>query len=393
VQGDGEAITPRPPTGEGDTDRVLLAINAGSSSVKCALFTDSVQPSILHRASLEGSGGDSVTPLLAWIDAHTPRTAIAAIGHRLVHGGPTYTEPQVISGDVRDELTRLVPFAPNHLPAEMTFIDALGAHVPGVPQVACFDTAFHRTMPEVARRLAIPAEYHRRGIQRYGFHGLSYSFLLEELARVSGSAGAGGRVILAHLGHGSSLAAVRDGISIDTTMGLTPLGGVVMSTRAGDLDPGVVTYIARTDRLSADRVEEILSHRSGLLALSGTTADMRQLLTRQRDDASARFAVHGYVYSIVKAIGAFAAVLGGVDTLVFSGGIGEHAAPVRERICEALGFLGVSLDASANNAHARIISAAASRITVRVLPTNEELMIARATYRVVARDKSHAGNH
>lgn len=393
MQGDAEAITPRPPTRQGDPDRVLLAINAGSSSVKCALFTQSAQPAVLQRGVLEGSGRASVTPLLAWIDAHTPRTAIAAIGHRLVHGGPTYTEPQVISGDVRDELTRLVPFAPNHLPAEMTLIDALGAQFPGVPQVACFDTAFHRTMPEVARRLAIPAEYHRRGIQRYGFHGLSYSFLLEELARVSGSDRARGRVILAHLGHGSSLAAVRDGISIDTTMGLTPLGGVVMSTRAGDLDPGVVTYIARTDGLSADQVEEILSDRSGLLALSGTTADMRQLLTRQRDDASARCAVDAYVYSIVKAIGAFAAVLGGVDTLVFSGGIGEHAAPVRERICAALGFLGVSVDSPANHAHAGVISAPVSRITVRVLPTNEELMIARATYRVVARDESHAGNH
>src|SRR5262249_42702977 len=215
-------------------------------------------------------------------------------------------------------LERLVPFAPNHLPEEIAIIDALDEHEPGIPQVACFDTAFHQRMPAVARRLPIPAAYDRRGIRRYGFHGLSYTFLMEEAARGAGPDAARGRIILAHLGNGSSLAAVRDGLSLDTTMAFTPIGGVVMSTRSGDLDPGIVTHIARADGLSADQVEEMLSKHSGLLGLSGTTSDMQQLLARERDDASAQLAVWAYVYSVVKAIGGFAAVLGGLDTLVFS---------------------------------------------------------------------------
>jgi acetate kinase len=207
---------------------------------------------------------------------------------------------------------------------------------------------------------------------------------MEELSRLAGADAARGRIILAHLGNGSSLAAVRDGSSLDTTMAFTPIGGVVMSTRSGDLDPGVLTYIARTDGMSADQIEEILSQRSGLLGLSGSTGDMQQLLARERDDEPAQLAIKTYIYSVVKAIGGFIAVLGGLDTLVFSGGIGEHAAVVRARICDALAFLGVSLDSTANESHADVISKGTSRVTVRVIPTNEELMIARATYRVVA---------
>jgi acetate kinase len=363
--------------------KVLLAVNAGSSSVKCALFSYGAGPTSLARCAIDGTGAAAVPALLAWVDARTERSAIAGVGHRVVHGGPHYSEPQRISPCVRDELIRLVPFAPNHLPEEMAIIDALAAHVPGVPQIACFDTAFHQRMPEVAKRLPIPASYEQRGVRRYGFHGLSYAFLVEELSRIGGPDGARGRAVLAHLGNGSSLAAVRDGVSIDTTMAFTPMGGVVMSTRSGDLDPGVVTYLGRTERLSADQVEDILSQRSGLLALSGTTSDMRQLLAAERDDASARLAVQAYVYSIVKAIGGFAAVLGGLDALVFSGGIGEHAAVIRARICDPLTFLGVSLDPIANDSHAAVISRPNSRVTVRVIPTNEELMIARAAYRVL----------
>jgi acetate kinase len=364
--------------------RVLLAVNAGSSSVKCALFDCGAGPTLRERGAIDGAGAAAVPALLGWVDARSDRSAIAAIGHRIVHGGPRYSEPQRISVDVRDELLRLVPFAPNHLPEEIAILDALAAHLPGVPQIACFDTAFHQRMPEVAKRLPIPASYHERGVRRYGFHGLSYAFLVEELSRVTGADPAGGRAILAHLGNGSSLAAVRDGISIDTTMAFTPIGGVVMSTRSGDLDPGVVTYLGRTERLSTDQVEDILSMHSGLLGLSGTTSDMRQLLAAEGEDASARLAVQAYVYSIVKAIGGFAAVLGGLDALVFSGGIGEHAAAIRGRICEALTFLGVSLDPTANASHAGVISRPNSRITVRVIPANEELMIARATYRVLS---------
>jgi acetate kinase len=365
---------------------VLLAVNGGSSSVKCALFSWDEHPQPLDRGVLESTGAGCVPALLAWIDAHTARSALVAIGHRIVHGGPQYTGPREISGQVRDELRRLVPFAPNHLPEEMAIIDALADHAPGIPQVACFDTAFHQQMPEVAQRLPIPASYHRRGVRRYGFHGLSYTYLMEELSRVAGSDAAQGRIVLAHLGNGSSLAAIRDGSSVDTTMALTPIGGVVMSTRSGDLDPGVVTYIGRTEGLRADQVDEILSARSGLLGLSETTGDMQQLLAREDDDALARHAVQAYVYSVVKAIGGFAAVLGGLDTLVFSGGIGEHASAVRARICAALTFLGVVLDPAANDSHRGVISQDASRVTVRVIPTNEELMIARATYRVLAKD-------
>jgi acetate kinase len=365
---------------------VLLAVNAGSSNVKCALFSYTARPTSLERGVLEGTGAGCVPALLAWVDLHAERSAIAAVGHRIVHGGPRYSEPQTISRRVRDELGELVPFAPNHLPHEIAIIDALADHVPAVPQVACFDTAFHQRMPEVARRLAIPAAYDRRGVRRYGFHGLSYTFLMEELSRLVGSDALRRRIVLAHLGNGSSLAAIRDGVSVDTTMAFTPIGGVVMSTRSGDLDPGVVTYIGRTEAASADQLEEILSKHSGLLGLSGTTSDMQQLLARQRDDAAARLAVEAYVYSVVKAIGGFAAVLGGLDTLVFSGGIGEHATVIRARICDALTFLGVSLDSSANESHAGVISRDGSRVAVRVIPTNEELMIARATYRVVAAD-------
>jgi acetate kinase len=371
--------------------QVILTVNAGSSSVKCGLFSYSASPASVTRSVLDRRGAAGVPDILEWVDAHMERSTIAAVGHRIVHGGPLYTEPQMISPKVRDALVRFVPFAPNHLPDEIAIIDALAVQVPGVPHVACFDTAFHHEMPDVARRLPIPASYDRRGIRRYGFHGLSYAFLMEELSRVAGADAARGRIVLAHLGNGSSLAAVRGGASIDTTMAFTPIGGLMMSTRSGDLDPGVVTYIARADDVSADELDEILSKHSGLLALSGTTGDMQQLLARLRDDASAQLAVRAYVYSVVKAIGAFTAALGGLDTLVFSGGIGEHAAVIRAQVCDALTFLGVSLDSAANDRHAGVISQRGSRVTVRVMPTNEELMIARATYRVAAADNPHDG--
>lgn len=362
----------------------ILAVNGGSSSIKSALFTCSARPELLARGTLDGARSQSIPALLAWVDAHVDPSALAAIGHRLVHGGPRLFRPQAITAAVRADLAQLVPFAPNHLPQEIALVDALDAHVPGIPQVACFDTAFHAGMPDVARRLPIPAAFDRRGIRRYGFHGLSYGYLMEELSRVAGENAARGRIILAHLGNGSSIAAVRDGVSIDTTMAFTPIGGVVMSTRSGDLDPGVVTYLGRTESLSADQVEDVLSSQSGLLGISGTTGDMRELLARQPEDPAARLAVDMYVYSVVKATGGFAAILGGVETLVFSGGIGEHAATVRSRICEALAFLGVALDEKANDAHAAVISVPSSRVIVRVIPTNEELMIARATWRVLS---------
>jgi acetate kinase len=363
------------------TPHRLLAVNVGSSSIKCGLFTCAADPDLLVHRTIAATGPDALNEVIAWTDGQTAPSALAAIGHRIVHGGPSHREPQLITRTLREDLTRLVAFAPNHLPQELSLIDRLAQRLPGVPQVACFDTAFHRGMPEVARRLPLPDSYHARGIQRYGFHGLSYAFLMEELARIAGNDTARGRVILAHLGNGSSLAAVRDGIGIDTTMAFTPIGGVVMSTRSGDLDPGVITYLARTERLSADAIEDLLSRHSGLLAVSGTTGDMQELLTREQTDQGARLAIESYVYSIVKAIGALTAALHGLDTLVFSGGIGEHASLIRARVCGAFTFLGVALDAAANARHAPVISASTSPIAVRVIPTNEELMIARAAYR------------
>lgn len=361
---------------------MALAINAGSSSVKCAIFTFEAEPQLVARGTLDGQAQSRLPGLLEWVDAQMPGKSLVAIGHRIVHGGPTYRDPQRIDAAVRNTLKRLVAFAPNHLPDEIALIDALGRWRPQVPQVACFDTAFHADLPEVARRLPIPREYDAQGVRRYGFHGLSFAFLAQELRRLDAN-GSKGLAIFAHLGNGSSLAAIRDGHSIDTTMAFTPIGGVVMSTRSGDLDPGVATYIARTDKLNADQVEDLLSHRSGLLGISGTTGDMRALLEREPRDSACRLAVTMYAYSIKKAIGALAAALGGLDTLVFSGGIGEHAPIVRARICDGLEFLGIRLDPDRNATDAPVISSLASHVVVRVMPTDEELMIARGTYQLV----------
>jgi acetate kinase len=305
---------------------------------------------------------------------------LEAIGHRLVHGGPDYVEPQVVTRALLDALRRLVAFAPNHLPDEIALIESLETRHPNLLQVACFDTAFHGGLPDVARRLPIPAAYDAAGLRRYGFHGLSYSFLLQELRRAAGRNAADGKVVMAHLGNGSSLAAVTAGQCIDTSMGFTPIGGVVMSTRTGDLDPGVVTYLARTAGLNADALEDLLSHRCGLLGVSGVSGDMRELLAREAVEPASKLAVAMYCYEIKKQIGSYSAALGGIDSLIFSGGIGEHAAVIRSRICSGLEFLGIALDESLNQTNAPVISDPLRRagVTVRVIPTDEEMMIARA---------------
>jgi acetate kinase len=367
-----------------DQPKTTLAVNAGSSSIKCGLFTFEAEPRQLARVTHDGSVRASASRLLDWIRRHTAPSALAAIGHRFVHGGPDYRDPQRLSSSMLESLRSLIPFAPNHLPDEIALVETLNRHFPEAPQIACFDTAFHADMPRVARRLPIPAVYDERGVRRYGFHGLSYAFLMQELERVAGRDAASGRVILAHLGNGSSLAAVHKGRSVDTTMAFTPIGGVVMGTRSGDLDPGVVTYLARSERLSADQLEHLLSHDAGLLAISGSASDMRALLEKEASDGGCRLAVAAYVYGIKKAIGSLAAVLAGIDTLVFAGGIGEHASVIRARICDGLEHLGIDIDPAANESHAAVISSAASRVDVRVIPTDEELMIARAAHRLLA---------
>jgi acetate kinase len=264
--------------------------------------------------------------------------------------------------------------------------EAFHRRFPDLPQVACFDTAFHHDMPRVAQLLPIPRRYQAQGVRRYGFHGLSYAFLIEELARVGDQAATTGRVILAHLGNGASLAAVRDGKSVDTSMCFTPTAGVPMSTRSGDLDPGLVWYLARTEKMSAKQFNEMVNFQSGLLGISETSSDMRDLMEHETQDVRAREAVALFCYQVKKWIGAFAAALGGLDTLVFAGGIGEHAPTVRARICEGLGFLGIELEEKRNSANEGVISAAASRVAVRVIRTDEEHMIAKMVCRVLGMD-------
>jgi acetate kinase len=366
------------------TTGTTLAVNAGSSSVKGALFTFDAAPRALARVAIDITGEEAAERLHAWVREHAGGAPLSAIGHRIVHGGPVHRDPQPITPAFVDELRQLIAFAPNHLPDEIALVQQFAAREPNVPQVACFDTGFHQTMPEVAQRLAIPAVYHARGVRRYGFHGLSYAYVIEELRRLAGGDAANGRVVAAHLGNGASVAAFRNGRSIDTTMAFTPIGGIVMSTRSGDLDPGVITYLGRTERLSPDELEALLSQRSGLLGISETSSNMKALLEHEATDERCRLAIEMFVYSAAKAIGGFVAALRGLDTLVFSGGTGEHAAPVRARICAAFTYLDLGLDDARNETNADVISSPQSRVVVRVIPTNEELMIARAVGRVLA---------
>jgi acetate kinase len=301
----------------------------------------------------------------------------------VVHGGPKYSEPQRITAEMVKELRDLSPFDPEHLPEEILLTEAFHRRYPDLPQVACFDTAFHHDLPRVARLLPIPRRYEALGVRRYGFHGLSYAFLMEELARLSGPEAARGRIILAHLGNGASLAAVRDGKPVDTSMGFTPAAGVPMSTRSGDLDPGLVWYLARTEGLDAKRFNQMVNFKSGLLGVSETSSDMRDLLDNEARDPRAAEAVALFCYQVKKCVGSFAAALGGLDALVFAGGIGENAPAVRARVCDGLGFLGIELDAGRNARNEGVISAAAGRVTVRVMHTDEERMIAETVCRVL----------
>ena len=294
-----------------------------------------------------------------------------------------HTAPELVSRELLDELHRIRPYDPEHLPREIELIEAFRQRYPKLPQVACFDTAFHRTMPRVAKMLPIPRRFDAKGIQRYGFHSLSYAYLMEELARLGDSAATKGRVILAHLGNGASMAAVRDGKSIDTSMGFTPTAGLVMSTRTGDLDPGLAPYLERTEQISTKQFYEMVNHESGLLGISETSSDMRDLLGRETQDVRAAEAVALFCYQTRKWIGAYAAALGGLDTLVFAGGIGENAPVIRARICAGLEFLGIEIEEKQNAANAGVISASAGRVAVRVIRTDEELTIARSVSKII----------
>jgi len=311
--------------------------------------------------------------------------SVRAVGHRVVHG-MKHTAPELVTPELLDELHRISTNDPDHLPREIELIETFRERHPKLPQVACFDTAFHRTMPRVAQLLPIPRRFDAKGVQRYGFHGLSYAYLMEELARLGDPAATTGCVILAHLGNGASLAAVCDGKSIDTSMGFTPAAGLVMSTRSGDLDPGLVSFMARSEEMTASQFDHMINHESGLLGVSETSSDMRDLLAREAGDVRAAEAVALFCYQVKKWIGAFAAALGGLDTVVFAGGIGENAPIVRSRICDGLGFLRIELNKARNAENAGVISMHTSRATVRVIRTDEEQMIARSVCRVLRLD-------
>jgi acetate kinase len=369
----------------------VLTINGGSSSIKFALFTADESPQRLlagtvERVGLPGGPPDyehAVARMFDQFDERFGLASVAAVGHRIVHGGPHYSQPETITQEVLDELRRLIPIDPLHLPGEIELIEALRRRLPDLPQIACFDTAFHHDMPRVAQMLPLPRRYDAAGIRRYGFHGLSYAYLMEELARIGGPGAAQGRIVLAHLGAGASMAAVRGGQCLDTTMGFTPTAGLVMASRTGDLDPGLLVYLIRNERMNADQLEDLVNRRSGLAGVSEGNPDMRDLLARQATDPRAAEAVALFCYHARKWIGAMTAALGGLDTLVFAGGIGENASEVRSRICADLGFLGVHLDEARNAANAPLISADGSRAVVRVIRTDEESMIARTVVRLL----------
>jgi acetate kinase len=395
--------------------RRLLTLNVGSSSLKAVLYRLADDLSLDVRASAERIGtpnsllrltdgrgnvlveqaeslGDYATALVAlsnWLSAHRLDEGLCAIGNRVVHGGMRYSAPTLITDAVIEELRSLIPLDTEHMPHTLRMIESVRRAYPNVPQVACFDTAFHRQMPRVAQMFPLPANLWDGGVRRYGFHGLSYEYILQEL-RALDSHAADGRVIVAHLGSGASMAAIHHGVGVDTTMGLSPTGGLVMSTRTGDLDPGVLLYLMESQGLDAAALSRLVNKEAGLLGVSGVSPDMQRLLEHEADDPPAADAVALFCYQARKFIGALTAALGGLDTLVFTAGIGERSAVVRARICAGLEYLGLEMDQARNAEHAAIVSSPASRVVVRVIPTDEDLIIARHTRHLIEEGVPHA---
>jgi acetate kinase len=396
------------PAGAKPSGPCILTINGGSSSIKFALFDAGGQARRVLAGRIEGVGlpegsftvkgpGENfsrkvaapdhhaaVGLLMDWVQGRVESRELVAVGHRVVHGGPRYWEPQRITPEMMAELRQLSVFDPEHLPEEILLTEAFHRRYPDLVQIACFDTAFHHDMPRVARLLPIPRRYDAKGVQRFGFHGLSCAYLMGELARVAGARAAKGRVVLAHLGNGASVTAVHAGRSVDTSMGLTPTSGLPMSSRSGDMDPALAWYLAQTEHVTAKQFYHMVNHESGLLGVSETSPDRRELLLREKEDIRAAEAVALFCYCAKKCVCAMAGALGGLDTLVFAGGIGENAPQVRARICEGLGFIGVELDGAANGAGAPVISSAAGSVSVRVIRTDEERMIAEIVRRMLA---------
>jgi acetate kinase len=394
----------------------ILTINCGSSSLKFALFAASARPSRLLSGRVERIGmprsrlvmvaADGAQAEDRTVDAPDQTAAIellvkvlgylvglasiAVVGHRVVHGGNRFYRPALVTPEMLEELRAIIPYDPDHLPGEIGAIEAFLRLDSSLPQVACFDTGFHHDIPRVAQIIPIPRRYERVGVRRYGFHGLSYSYLIGELSRLAGPGAVRGRVILAHLGSGSSLAAVSDGRCIETTMGLTPTSGLVMGTRCGDIDPGLVRFLVRPGGLSIEQFHDLVNHESGLLGVSETSSDLRDLLARQETDVRAAEAIELFCYRAKAGIGALAASLGGLDTLVFAGGIGENSPEVRRRICDGLEFLGVAIDERRNSANGPLISTEGGPVAVRVIPTDEESLIAGASVEFIPETRATA---
>jgi acetate kinase len=384
-------------------DDYALVLNAGSSSLKFCVFQrpagemwhlesrgqiegigtsprlsvkDEIGKTLADHAVAADDGSEAIGALAAWLRSMYGGSRVLGVGHRVVHGGSRFNGPTVVDAEVLRELYKLVPLAPLHQPYNLAAIEAVFERLPDTPQVACFDTSFHRGQPEVAELIPLPRELREQGLQRYGFHGLSYEFIASVLP-LSAPEIARGRVVVAHLGSGASMCAMNDLKSVDSTLGFTALDGLCMGTRPGSLDPGVVLHLFQGLNMSAKEVETLLYKKSGLLGISGISSDMRDLLGRT--EPAARLALDYFVYCAAKAIGALAAVLGGIDALVFTAGIGENSPEIRQRICEASAWLGLELDAEANNKPGSKISTSRSNVSVWVIPTNEELMIARHT--------------
>ena len=383
--------------------RHVLTVNRGSATLKCALYESAVEPTLLVSAIIEQAGpsqdhlkitdadgrplfdgpverrdsDEALNAVLAWLTEHGFLSQLAAVGHRLVQGGPQHSKPERITPKFLADLEQLVELDPDHLPAAIRGIRFISRKISRTsPGGLLRHRSFIARLPEVARMYALPRRLYEEGIFRYGFHGLSYEYVMSELQRVDGKL-AGGRMIIAHLGSGASMVAVKDGKSIDTSMGFTPLEGLVMSTRSGDVDPGALLYLMENKNITAKEMSTLLNKESGLLGVSGKTGDMRVLLDKMREDTRSAEAVELFCYRAKKYIGAYVAALGGLDVLVFAGGIGEHAPAVRQRICEGLEFLGIALEPASNESNTSLLSPAGSRVQVRIVKTNEDLMIAR----------------
>ena len=390
------------------TKENVLAINCGSSSIKFAVYQTSEPLTLrlvgkIDRIGLSGTNitfhdltqsqqDSSSIPandhrsatnfLIDSLEKQIDLASVSAIGHRVVHG-MKHMEPEYVTQGLLDELHRISSYDPDHLPGEIELIEVFRQRYQKLPQVVCFDTAFHLTMPRVAKLLPIPRRFDAMGIQRYGFHGLSYAYLMEELGQVAGGQASQGRAILAHLGNGASIVAVRDGRSVDTSMGFTPTGGLPMGTRSGDLDPGLAWYMMQAESMTPKQFNNLINHESGLLGVSETSSDMRDLLAHESEDTRAAEAVALFCYQVKKWIGSFAAALGGLNTLVFTGGIGENAPIIRTRICDGLEFIGIELDEKRNATNTAVISTETGRVSVHVMHTDEELMIAKMASQVL----------